>query len=65
MLPKRENQLTTFCYMVLLELEKQQLAYVIAKEMNRELKQVTGPSLEKPGDVAAILTSLKKGSIFL
>ncbi len=43
---------------------KTTLAYVIAKEMNRELKQVTGPSLEKPGDVAAILTSLKKGSIF-
>jgi Holliday junction DNA helicase RuvB len=43
---------------------KTTLAYVIAKEMNIELKQVTGPSLEKPGDIAAILTSLKRGSIF-
>lgn len=43
---------------------KTTLAYVIAKEMNRELKQITGPTLEKPGDLAAILTSLNKFSIF-
>ncbi len=43
---------------------KTTLAYVIAKEMNRELKQITGPTLEKPGDLAAILTSLNQFSIF-
>ncbi|HQJ57061.1 MAG TPA: Holliday junction branch migration DNA helicase RuvB [Caldisericia bacterium] len=43
---------------------KTTLAYVIAKEMNKDLKQITGPALEKPGDAAAILTSLNIGSIF-
>jgi len=33
--------------------------------MNKDLKQITGPALEKPGDAAAILTSLNIGSIFL
>jgi len=32
--------------------------------MNKDLKQITGPALEKPGDAAAILTSLNIGSIF-
>ena len=42
---------------------KTTLAYVIAKEMRAQIKSVTGPSLEKSGDIAAILTSLPKMSI--
>lgn len=44
-------------------LGKTTLAYVIANEMDTNLKVTSGPALEKVGDLAAILSSLEKGDI--
>ncbi|MBI1803817.1 MAG: Holliday junction branch migration DNA helicase RuvB [Ignavibacteriae bacterium] len=40
-------------------LGKTTLAYIIANEMCAGIKTTSGPALEKPGDLAGILTSLK------
>ena len=40
-------------------LGKTTLAHIIAREMNVNLKQTSGPILEKAGDLAAILTNLQ------
>ncbi len=40
-------------------LGKTTLAHIIAKEMNVNLRQTSGPVLEKAGDLAAILTNLE------
>lgn len=42
---------------------KTTLAIIIAKEMGVDLKTTSGPALERPGDLAGILTNLKDGSI--
>jgi len=42
-------------------LGKTTLAHIIAHEMGVNIKSTSGPILEKPGDLAAILTGLKKG----
>src|SRR4026208_1174239 len=39
-------------------LGKTTLAYVIANEMGAALRSASGPVLERPGDLAAILTNL-------
>lgn len=44
-------------------LGKTTLAYVIANEMGGNIKTVNGPSIEKPGDLAAILTDLEPGDV--
>ncbi len=44
-------------------LGKTTLAYVIAHEMQGKIKTVSGPSLEKTGDLAAILSTLSAGDI--
>ncbi|MGC9109592.1 MAG: Holliday junction branch migration DNA helicase RuvB [Caldimicrobium sp.] len=44
-------------------LGKTTLARIIAFELKKELKITTGPVLDKPGAVAAILTNLKEGEI--
>ena len=44
-------------------LGKTTLAYLVAKEMNANLKVTSGPALEKTGDLAAILTNLEKGDV--
>jgi len=44
-------------------LGKTTLANIIAKTMNTNLVVTTGPVIEKPGDLAGILTSLKEGDI--
>jgi Holliday junction DNA helicase RuvB len=44
-------------------LGKTTLAYVIANEMKAHIHVTTGPSLEKTGDLAAILSELKPGDI--
>ena len=44
-------------------LGKTTLAYVIAHEMHADIHVTTGPSLEKTGDLAAILSDLKPGDI--
>ncbi len=45
-------------------LGKTTLAHIIAKEMGVNLKISSGPVLDKPGDLAGILTSLEKGDVF-
>lgn len=44
-------------------LGKTTLAHIIAHEMGSDIKSTSGPVLEKPGDLAAILTVLKKGDV--
>lgn len=44
-------------------LGKTTLAYVVATEMGGKLRLVNGPSLEKPGDLAVILSSLNEGDV--
>lgn len=44
-------------------LGKTTLAYLVAKEIGKEIKITSGPSLEKAGDLAAVLSNLSEGSI--
>ncbi|MBM3189318.1 MAG: Holliday junction branch migration DNA helicase RuvB [Chloroflexi bacterium] len=44
-------------------LGKTTLAYVIAAEMGVNIKTTSGPVIERPGDLAAILTNLRAGDI--
>jgi Holliday junction DNA helicase RuvB len=44
-------------------LGKTTLAHIIAHEMCSNIKSTSGPVLEKPGDLAAMLTALKKGDV--
>ncbi|WP_163652906.1 Holliday junction branch migration DNA helicase RuvB [Listeria sp. PSOL-1] len=44
-------------------LGKTTLAMVIAKEMGSEIKTTSGPAIERPGDLATILTSLEAGDV--
>ena len=43
---------------------KTTLAYIIAREMGGEIKITSGAAITKTGDLAAILTNLKKNDIF-
>jgi Holliday junction DNA helicase RuvB len=44
-------------------LGKTTLSHIIAKEMKSNLKMTSGPVLEKPGDLAGLLTNLEEGDI--
>lgn len=44
-------------------LGKTTLAFIIAKEMGVQIKPTTGPVLEKPGDLAGLLTNLEQGDV--
>lgn len=44
-------------------LGKTTLAHIIANEMGTNIKTATGPSIEKSGDLAAILSTLEPGDI--
>jgi Holliday junction DNA helicase RuvB len=44
-------------------LGKTTLAHVIATEMEVNIKVTSGPAIERPGDLAAILTNLRQGDI--
>ncbi len=44
-------------------LGKTTLAHIIANEMGVGIKETTGPVLEKPGDLAALLTNLEPHSV--
>lgn len=44
-------------------LGKTTLAHIVAHEMGVNLRQTSGPVLERPGDLAAILTNLEKNDI--
>ncbi|WNF37599.1 Holliday junction branch migration DNA helicase RuvB [Bacillaceae bacterium IKA-2] len=44
-------------------LGKTTLATIIAHEMNVQIRTTSGPAIERPGDLAAILTSLEPGDV--
>ncbi|MCO6495558.1 MAG: Holliday junction branch migration DNA helicase RuvB [Bacteroidetes bacterium] len=44
-------------------LGKTTLAHIISKELGTNLKMTSGPVLEKPGDLAGLLTNLEKGDV--
>lgn len=44
-------------------LGKTTLAHIIANEMNVNMRQTSGPVLERPGDLAAILTNLEPNDV--
>lgn len=44
-------------------LGKTTLSYIIAREMGTNIKTTSGPVLEKPGDLAGLLTNLTDGDI--
>ncbi len=44
-------------------LGKTTLAYIIANELSSNIKTTSGPSIEKPGDLAAILSTLEPGDV--
>ena len=44
-------------------LGKTSLAMIVAREMNAKIHSTAGPVIEKPGDLAAILTNLEQGDV--
>ncbi len=44
-------------------LGKTTLSHIIANELEAEMKMTSGPVLEKPGDLAGLLTNLSKGDV--
>ena len=44
-------------------LGKTTLSHIISNEMGAELKMTSGPVLEKPGDLAGLLTNLSEGDV--
>lgn len=44
-------------------LGKTTLAHIIAKAMGTQLTVTSGPAIEKPGDLAGLLTNLKQGDV--
>ena len=44
-------------------LGKTTLAYIIANEMNVNIKTASGPTFEKPADIASILSNLEEGDV--
>jgi Holliday junction DNA helicase RuvB len=44
-------------------LGKTTLAYIIAAEMGVSIKVSSGPAIERPGDLAAIITNLREGDV--
>ncbi len=44
-------------------LGKTTLAHIMAAEMGAEIRETAGPLIEKPGDLAGILSSLKQGAV--
>src|SRR5512139_2191328 len=44
-------------------LGKTTLAHVIANEMGVGIKSTSGPVIERPGDLAAVLTNLEAGDV--
>ena len=41
------------------------LAYIIAEEMGVNIRPTTGPIIDKPGDLAGMLTNLEEGDTLL
>jgi len=45
-------------------LGKTSLAWIIANELGAQISKTSGPALERPGDLAAILSNLQPGDVF-
>ncbi len=45
-------------------LGKTTLAHILANELGVEMRMSSGPVIDRPGDLAGILTSLEKGTVF-
>ena len=44
-------------------LGKTTLAHIIGRELNREVRVTSGPVIDKPGDLAGLLTNLQEGEL--
>src|SRR5207248_686349 len=44
-------------------LGKTTLAYIVAREMGKNIKTTSGPAIERAGDLAALLTNLSEGDV--
>lgn len=44
-------------------LGKTTLAHIVAKELGRNIRTTSGPVLERPGDLAGVLTNLESGDV--
>ena len=44
---------------------KTSLANIISNEMDAQIRVTSGPAIERPGDLAAILTNLSRGDVIL
>ena len=44
-------------------LGKTTLAYIVAKELGANIRSTSGPVLERPGDLAGLLTNLEEGDV--
>lgn len=44
-------------------LGKTTMAHLVAQEIGKDIKITSGPAIERPGDLAAILTNLQEGSV--
>src|SRR2546429_1815957 len=44
-------------------LGKTTLAHIVANEMGAQLRSTSGPAIEKPGDIAALVTNLQEGDV--
>lgn len=60
---KRESSLDHVLLYGAPGLGKTTLSNIIANEMNVHIKVTSGPAIEKPGDLAALLTNLKENDI--
>lgn len=60
---KRKGQLDHCLFYGPPGLGKTTLAYIIANELNVNIKTASGPTFEKPADIASVLSNLEEGDV--
>jgi Holliday junction DNA helicase RuvB len=60
---QREEALDHVLFSGLPGLGKTTLAYLLARELGTDIRETSGPALERPGDLVGILTNLRKADI--